>query len=321
MTRLLRGLVSRAVYSEGAGIARAVPQAVAVPRRPDDVVALVRWAAAACAPLVPRGSGSGMAGGAVGDEVIVDLSRLRDMHAVDHASRRVAVGPGAIRDAVNAAAQRNGLRLPVDPSSGAFCTIGGMVATNAAGPHTLRYGSMRRWVHALDCVFADGRRAAVRRGAEPPRDVAALNRFLEDVRPRIAAASHELAASHSGVRKESSGYALREFARSGDIVDVLVGSEGTLAVFVGVELALAPVPGATSSLLATFSTLERAVAAAASARDADASACELLDRTFLDVAAEGRLPAATAEAILDAGAVILAEFDLERLLGSTPATV
>lgn len=248
-----------------------------------------------------------MAGGAVGDEIVVDLSRQRDIHVVNAAARTVAVGPGAIRDAVNAAAQRSNLRLPVDPSSSAFCTIGGMVATNAAGPHTLRYGSMRRWVRALDCVFADGRRVAVRRGSPPPSDVPAVQRFLEDARPALAAVVRDAAAAHRGVLKDSSGYAIRDFAESGEIIDILVGSEGTLALFVGIELALAPVAGATSSLLATFSSLEGAVAAALRARGAGASACELLDRTFLDVVAQGD----TVRFESDVEAVLLAEVEGE----------
>jgi FAD/FMN-containing dehydrogenase len=94
------------------------------------------------------------------------------------------------------------------------------------------------------------------------------------------------------VRKESSGYALAAYAESGELLDLLVGSEGTLAVFIGLEVALAPRPGATASVLAAFATLELAVAGAASARDAGASACELLDRTFLDVVRSGsRSPA------------------------------
>ena len=109
------------------------------------------------------------------------------------------------------------------------------------------------------------------------------------------------ALAHIGVRKESSGYALSEYARSGDLVDVLVGSEGTLAVFVGIELGLAPLPAASASLLASFSTLEGAVHAAARAAEFGASAVELLDRTFLEVvrseAAALAIPAAT-EAVL-----------------------
>lgn len=299
---LLTDPVVRAVYSEGAGIVRDVPCAVAVPGDADSVAALVRWARDTRTPLVPRGSGSGMAGGAVGPSVVVDVSGLGAIGAVDIGSRRVTVGPGALRDAVNDAAHAHGLRLPVDPSSGPFCTIGGMAATNAAGAHTMRYGSMRAWVHALDCVFEDGSRAVVRRGAPPPR-VAAIDRFAAEVAPAVRAARRESLA-HAGVRKESSGYALADFARTGELVDLLVGSEGTLAVFVAIELALAPLAGATSSVLAEFPSLEAAVDGAGRARTAGASACELLDRTFLDVAREG-----AASTRPDTDAVLLAEVE------------
>jgi FAD/FMN-containing dehydrogenase len=275
-------LLARAVYAEGAGIARALPRAVAVPRDAEDAAALAAWAGATRTPLIPRGSGSGMAGGAVGEGVIVDLSRLREVGDVVASARRVRVGAGVLRGEVDARARGAGLRFPVDPSSGAFATVGGMAATNAAGARSLRFGAMRAWVVSLDCVFADGSRATVRRGGPLPLDVPALVRLAAEL-PPAAGAGHERA----GVRKESSGYALADYARTGDLVDLLVGSEGTLALFVAVELALAPLPGGTSSALAAFPTLEAAVEGAARAREAGASACELLDRTFLDVVAQG----------------------------------
>jgi FAD/FMN-containing dehydrogenase len=276
---------ARAVYAEGAGIARAMPVAVAVPADADDVAVLVRWAAASDRALIARGSGSGMAGGAVGTGVIVDLSRLDAIGPIDSERRRLTVGPGALRGAVNECARQKGLRFPVDPSSGAFCTIGGMAATNAAGAHTLRYGSTRSWVTALDCVFADGTRACIQRGAPLP-GLPAIDRFLAAAHPAILASPARVRA-HVGVRKESSGYALADYARSGELLDLLVGSEGTLALFVGIELSLTALPGATSSLVAEFATLEQAVDGAARARVGGASACELLDRTFIDVARSG----------------------------------
>lgn len=279
---------ARAVYAEAAGIARVIPLAVAVPADAADVATLARWASATETPLVPRGSGSSMAGGAVGPGVIVDLSRLDAIGAVDAAARRVRVGPGAVLAAVDAAARRHGLRFPPDPSSAKFCTVGGMASTNAAGAHTLRHGATRPWIVAVDCVFADGTRAELRRGAPAPEGVPAVERFLRDVRPALLAHEAARPSVHAGVRKESSGYAVADYARSGDLVDLLVGSEGTLALLVGLELALARVPGATSSALAAFPTLEAAVEAATLARDvAGASACELLDRTFLDLVASG----------------------------------
>ena len=276
---------ARAAYAEAAGIGQCVPAAVAVPADADDAAALVAWAAAGGVPLVPRGSGSSMGGGAIGEGVVVDLSGLAAIGPVDPARRTVVVGPGALGQAVDRAARAHGLRFPVDPSSWAFATIGGMTACNAAGAHTLRHGAMRSWVAGLDCVFADGARAPVRRGAPPP-DAPAVARFLADVAPAARGAAGGGALARA-VRKDSSGYALDAWAGSGELVDLLVGSEGTLALFTAVELALAPVPGATSSVLGVFASLEAAVDAAGRARAAGAAACELLDRTFLDVAASG----------------------------------
>ena len=291
------------MYSESAGIARVIPVAVAVPADAEDVVTLVRWARESGTSLVPRGSGTSMANGAVGRGVIVDLSRLGWIGEVDARARRIEVGPGALRGAVNARALERGLRFPVDPSSGAFCTVGGMCSTNAAGARSLRYGATRPWVAGLDCVFADGSRAWVRRG-EPLPDIPAIDRFVETVAPRTRAGSE--AHVHPGVLKESSGYGVAAYARSGDLVDLLVGSEGTLAIFVGIELALTERAHATSSLLATFPSLETAVVAAGIARAPGASACELLDRTFLDVAESDGNPLPGAER---AEAVLMAEVE------------
>ena len=295
---------ARAVYSEAAGIERILPRAVAVPVDADDVVALVRWAARTATPLVPRGSGSSMAGGAIGDGVIVDLSRLTTLGPVDIATLTVRCGPGTLRDTVDAKARADGLCFPVDPSSGAYCTVGGMASTNSAGAHTLRYGAMRGWVEALDCVFADGSRALLRR-ASPPPDVAPIRRFLA-LSPELLAAEARVPSTHAGVRKESSGYGLASFARSGELVDLLIGSEGTLAIIVGLELRLMTLLPATSSVLGAFATLDDAVIGAGSARVAGASACELLDRTFLDVARRGGAIVPVPES---ADAVLLAEVE------------
>ena len=294
---------ARAVYSEAAGIAQIRPRAIAVPVDADDVVTLVRWAAQTHTPLVPRGSGSSMAGGAIGDGVVVDLSRLRGMDDVHVTRRTVRCAPGTLRDEVDSAARRVGLQFPVDPSSGAYCTVGGMASTNSAGAHTLRYGAMRPWVEALDCVFADGSRAEVRRGAPAP-DVEPVRRLLAAA-DALLAGERAAPSRHVGVRKESSGYGLAQYADSGDLVDLLVGSEGTLVLIVALELRLAPLLPATASVLGVFSSLEQAVDAAVGARDAGAAACELLDRTFLDVARRGG--ASTVPA--DAEAVLLAEVE------------
>src|SRR5256885_3784733 len=182
-----------------------------------------------------------------------------------------------------------------------------MVSTNAAGAHSLFFGSTRPWVRSLRCIFEDGSIADVRRGAPAPDHIQAVARFLRDAHPIIAAAEEVARARHVGVRKESSGYATADYARSYELVDLLVGSEGTLAIFVSVELSLAPAAEATSSVLGAFATLESAVDAAVRARESGAVACELLDRTFLDVARSGH--SVTQGVPNDSEAVLLAEVE------------
>ncbi|HTR77263.1 MAG TPA: FAD-binding oxidoreductase [Gemmatimonadaceae bacterium] len=303
--------LARALYSEAAGIARAIPSAIAVPLDRDDLIRLVRWASDSGVALIPRGSASSMAGGAVGRGIVVDVSRWRSIGPVDVNQRLVRAGPGAICSEVDAAARAHGLRLPVDPSSAAFCTIGGMTATNASGPHTLAFGSMRRWVRAIECVFADGSVGELRRG-NPSPDLAPLRRFTEAA-TSLATRAQFAAGRHDGVRKDSSGYGIASFAESGDAVDVLVGSEGTLAFFTSIEVALLPTAGATSSLLGAFASLDQAAIAAGRARDLGAVACELLDRTFVEIAAVGGLvPVGTGQA----EAVLLAEVEGRDLNGA-----
>ncbi len=314
--------IARAVYSEAAGIARIVPAAVAVPADVDDLVTLVKWASASSLPLVPRGSGTSMAGGAIGSGVIVDLSRMNSIGEIDIEHKSVWVEPGAIRGAVNSAAAAKRLRFPVDPSSGDYCTIGGMASTNAAGAHTLGFGSTRKWVLALDCVFEDGSRVVIERGQPLPEGSEVIERFILQASDRVLTEGMKLSTWHSGVAKDSSGYATHAFAESGELVDLLVGSEGTLALIVGVKLALIDAAAATTGVLGAFASLDDAVAAAVIARASGAVACELLDRTFLDVAAsgEGHSPVAALDSIPEGTeAVLLAEVEGDNVQASNLA--
>ncbi|HEY8831818.1 MAG TPA: FAD-binding oxidoreductase [Gemmatimonadaceae bacterium] len=305
--------LARAVYSEAAGIARVIPTAVAVPVDADDVVTLVRWAAETRTSLIPRGSGSSMSGGAIGTGVIVDLSRISRLGKFDERGRTVWADPGVLWSTLDDAARKRGLRLPVDPSSGSFCTLGGMVSTNASGAHTLHYGSTRAWVNALDCVFSDGDREVITRGENAPKRVAAIARFLRDAHGEIVASDKRRPIVHPGVRKESSGYAIHDYATKADLVDLLVGSEGTLVIIVGIQLSLSPLPVATSSVLGSFSSLEEATAAAMMAVDTGASACELLDQTFLAYAAKApSADEALCELVKGAAAILLAEVEAEN---------
>jgi FAD/FMN-containing dehydrogenase len=127
-----------------------------------------------------------------------------------------------------------------------------------------------------------------------------------------------LAQAHRGVIKDSSGYGLAAYLASGDLVDLLVGSEGTLVVFTALELDLIPIAPATSSVLGAFASLDAAVSAAVAARAAGAAACELLDRTFLDVAASEGAPRPLP---VDTECALLAEVEAEDVSEANDAAL
>ncbi|HEU4828639.1 MAG TPA: FAD-binding oxidoreductase, partial [Gemmatimonadales bacterium] len=211
-------LPARAVYAEGAGIYRIVPAAIAIPADIADLAHLVRWAGAEGIPLVPRGAGSGMAGGNVGDGVVVDLARIGDRRVSIHPEQRRASAAASVTHLeLNRAAGAHDLRLPPDPSSGRFATLGGMLSTNAAGARTVRYGSVRRWVEAAELVTADGDVVRLARGQSPRGGSSLADRFDTSVAPRIRAAAGTIAEVFPGTRKNSSGYALDAWLASGDL--------------------------------------------------------------------------------------------------------
>lgn len=269
----------RAAYAEGAGIYRIVPTAVAIPEDVSDVASLVRQANESRTALIPRGAGSGMPGGNVGAGVIVDLSiGFRDV-VVTPESRTALAGASVTWAEVNGAAKPYGLRLPPDPSSGAFATSGGMVATNAAGPRTVRYGSVRQWVEGLEVVEADGRVRTVKRGEGRGErfDLSADHRRL-------------IAQRFPRTRKNSSGYALDRFAESGDEVDLLIGSEGTLAIVTAVHWRLDPIPPNLAGAALGFADLKTMTEAVPYLVSLKPSALELLDDSLLRLVPEGGAP-------------------------------
>ena len=268
--RLLTDHRTRAAYAEGAGIYRTIPAAVAVPTSVAELQGLVRWAADSRTALVPRGAGSGMPGGNVGHGVIVDLAQGFGGVTVDPARRMARAGASATWAQVNHAARTYGLRLPPDPSSGAFATSGGMVATNAAGPRSVRYGSVRRWVEAVEVVDADGEVRTVKRGKGRGEKFG----LTADDRRLIA-------QRFPKTRKNSSGYALDAFVASGDELDLLIGSEGTLALVTAMEWRLDPIPPDQAGVALGFATLDALGEAVPYLVALNPSAVELLDRTLL----------------------------------------
>ncbi len=154
---------------------RGDPAAVVFPGTEEETAEVVRLLHGAEVPFVPRGSGTGLAGGAIAhDAVLVSTVRLNRILEVDPQSRRAVVEPGVVTDEISAAAAAHGLRYLPDPASGSTCTIGGNVATNAGGPHCLRDGVTTDHVLGLDLVLPDGRRLRLDRGDDGGLDLAGL---------------------------------------------------------------------------------------------------------------------------------------------------
>jgi FAD/FMN-containing dehydrogenase len=285
---------ARAVYAEAAGIYRIIPQAVCLPADIEDLRTLICWAADHRAQLIPRGAGSAMGGGNVGDGIIVDLRGLAHRLEIDPVTRRAITSANITLADLTAAAALHGLRLPPDPSSGLWATLGGMASTNAAGARSLRYGSVRRWVEALTLITADGESAILRRGdrrtAPPWPGVVA--RFEREVAPVLERAASLVAARFPRTRKNSSGYALDAYLASKDVLDLVVGAEGTLGIVTEIEWTLDPAPACRAGLRLALGSLDDLAPIVASLSGVEPSAIELLDRSFLDLVATDRLAGA-----------------------------
>jgi glycolate oxidase len=139
-------------------IEKSLPTAVVLPQTTEQVVELVRYANRVGLPIVPRGAGTGLSGGAlaVNGGVVIATTRMNRILWVDTRNRRIRVQAGAVNITLTKAAQHAGLHFAPDPSSQGACTIGGNVAENSGGPHTLKYGVTVNHVTGLQVVLPDG---------------------------------------------------------------------------------------------------------------------------------------------------------------------
>ncbi len=211
-----------------------------------------------------------MAGGNVGRGVVLDMSQGFGALEIDPQRRIARAGASVTWAQVNEAARGHGLRLPPDPSSGAFATSGGMVSTNAAGPRSVLYGSVRPWIEALEVIGADGQVLRIKRGGGSGERVSLTPPEREAV-----------AKGFPKTRKNSSGYALDAFIGSGDEVDLFVGAEGTLGIVTAVDWRLDPIPPDAAGAALGFAGPEALGEALPFLLALRPAAIELLDRTLL----------------------------------------
>ena len=146
------------LYEYDGAVDVATPDAVVLPNETADVAKLARFCAEHAVPLVPRGAGTGLSGGAIPVEggVVISFARMSRILEIDVANLRAVVQPGLVNLHLSTAAAPHGLYFVPDPSSQKACTLGGNVAENSGGPHTLAYGVTTNHVTGLEVVLADG---------------------------------------------------------------------------------------------------------------------------------------------------------------------
>jgi len=298
--------LSRGLYATDASIYQIQPIGVVIPRDDRDIDAVIDVCSAAGVPVLARGGGTSQCGQTVGEAVVVDTSvHLRDIMALDVERRTATVRPGIVLADLNRQLKRHGLFFPVDPSTANRATIGGMTANNSSGARSIRYGNMVHNVTGIDAVLADGTRARFASDTQPP---AAL---MERVRAIAARERSEIAERFPKVLRRVGGYNLDLIERDDfNPAQILVGSEGTLAFFTSIDLALQPLPKYTALGICCFARFYDAMASTKELVTLEPVAVELIDRTMLDLALRSPVFRPTIDKYIagEPDAVLLVEF-------------
>ncbi len=336
LRRVFRGdlrtdLAHRVLYSTDASIYQIEPLGVAFPRDDEDLHALVETAARYRVPLLPRGSGSSLAGQAIGPALVVDFSRHMDrILSLDAEARQAVVQPGVILSALNRRAAAHGLQFGPDPASADRATLGGVIGNNGTGAHSIAYGMAADHLLGAAVYFSDGSAAQLRPlplQALPPaedRPYARLAHAAAEVRARYAG---EIRARWPHTWRNSAGYRLNyllPWAASrpvhwpegqpyppGDpqhlnLPALLAGSEGTLALMRSLTLNLVPRPAHRVLTLLAYDDLAAACDAVPDLLAARPSAVELIPAQLLRLARSVPAYARQAELIPGEPAALLA---------------
>jgi FAD/FMN-containing dehydrogenase/Fe-S oxidoreductase len=286
---------SRGRYATDASIYQVEPLGVLVPRTHEDVRAALDVCRELRVPVLPRGAGSSQCGQTVGAALVIDHSRHLDrIGALDRAAMTIDVEPGVVLDRLNAQLRPHGVWFPVDVSTSAQATLGGMAGNNSCGSRSIRYGNMVHNVLAIDALLSDGTEArfgperAMADAAPRARDLVAQLRAIAERE------GDEIARQVPQVLRRVGGYNIdvyrpqseRPYTADGgvNLAHLLVGSEGTLAWTRSLTLALAPLPPHRTLGVVSFPTLYRAMQCAAEIAKLAPTAVELVDRTMIDLA-------------------------------------
>ncbi|MFN2475976.1 MAG: FAD-binding and (Fe-S)-binding domain-containing protein [Chthoniobacterales bacterium] len=271
--------LTRQLYATDASIYQIEPTAVAFPRTAAQASAAICAAADAGISVTPRGAGSGLVGGAIGDGLIVEFSRFnRAISKLDLEKRTVRVGSGVVLDTLNAFLKPHGFCFGPDVATSSRATLGGMIANNSSGARVPIYGTTADHVRSLEIVLADGRTETIGDGASA---LAEQQRFVSHLLQRNAAEIDEWMPS--GLLKRWPGYGIDRFLRKAPtLTNILAGSEGTLAAIFSAELNIVPLPREKGLGLIFFASVADAMQATVELLDLHPASIEHIDRVLFD---------------------------------------
>jgi FAD/FMN-containing dehydrogenase/Fe-S oxidoreductase len=271
--------LTRQLYATDASIYQIEPAGVAFPRTAQEASAVIQATIDAGISIVPRGAGTSLSGGAIGDGLIVEFSRYnRQILDLDLEKRSVRVNAGVILDQLNDFLRPHGFCFGPDVATSARATLGGMIANNSSGARVPVYGTTADHVLSLEIVLADGRIAKIgpehdSLGSERDRIEHLIRRHTRDLSERMP----------PGLLKRWPGYGLERFLRAPDnLNEILAGSEGTLAAIFSAELKISPLPREKGLGLIFFASVDEAMQATVELLDLKPAAIEHIDRPLLD---------------------------------------
>jgi len=295
---VLFGSFDRGRYSTDASIYQIEPIGVVCPKSEDDLEAALSIAKEADVSVLPRGGGTSQAGQTVGRSLVLDCSRYLntisepsvgsepDAGSVPDAAS-IWVEPGVVLDQLNRRLKPHGLFYPVDISTGSRATLGGMAGNNACGARSIRYGIMVDNVLEIDAILADGRHG---RFGDVPGNLTGIDSdsqyadLVQSVRKIAAENQPAIADGFPGVQRRVGGYNLDRIDPAGhNMASLLVGSEGTLALFKRLKLKLSKLPAHRVLGVCHFPSFHQAMAATKDLVTLDPSAVELVDRSIIEL--------------------------------------
>jgi len=307
---------SRGRYSTDASIYQIDPVGVVVPKTEQDAQVALQIAVEEGVPILARGAGSSQCGQTVGAALVIDTSKyLTRIVLVDRKNATAVVQPGVVLDTLNAYLRSHGLWFPVDVSTSAQATIGGMAGNNSCGSRSIRYGNMVHNVLGIDALLADGTEFHFGEVPEDLSRLAAPPAYVElakKIRAIAEREANEIEARWPKVLRRVQGYNLDLVKPRGawNFAQLLVGSEGTLAWSKRIHLKLSPLPRARTLGVCHFATFHRAMEAPQHIVKLAPTAVELVDRTMIGLARGNTAFRATVEQFIrgDPEAILLVEF-------------